>query len=569
MLKGRQAGGVHRGHGWVFRAESHETMLAWYEDIKNLTEKTGEERNAFVRKHARSFSSGSHKAGSVSSDGALDEDEADHVPYSATASKFSLVPPQDPKFLERPQPGGRFPSDINVNRDLRIPLSPSSGTSSDDHEPLAVSAPSHRGTNHASHPNHHLQRDEQVSRVMRNAHEHDMNRIEHRDTVPSTSNNPASSGRPRLSSYQVQQNDAATHHTRTVNESAIARANGGTVTDDASVQPMSSVPMRLSSFQDQHNKQMVKNNARPDEPKRTMSNDPEAVAAAMALPGSNFPYVQTDDRSQQDQEISNRSNDIVMSNLPGAGSSAQAPRSAQETDSRPVTSHSAAPARGFEYYSQPVQVRGITSDIPDAIAYASEQQTRQDQLAESDETHQPLESSIENPVVKDGIVRGTLAGSTGLKAGDQVPGRHSDAVEQPQSEFQIDAALQQHREGLQNLEQQQNTQAAEPQSEMKFQQPTESATSSTREAITKGYNLAPVELGQFGSSPKQSDINTFEPSFTDGSVDSPVSPMSATIGASKSQAMPFRPRPITRVETVSDLHVPGGFPYSPTGETTA
>ncbi|SLM37125.1 Pleckstrin homology-like domain [Lasallia pustulata] len=49
MLKGRQTGPMHRGHAWVFRAESRDTMLAWFEDIKNLTEKTGEERNAFVR----------------------------------------------------------------------------------------------------------------------------------------------------------------------------------------------------------------------------------------------------------------------------------------------------------------------------------------------------------------------------------------------------------------------------------------------------------------------------------------------------------------------------------------
>lgn len=53
MLKGRQSGGMHKGHSWVFRAESHETMLAWYQDIQALTEKTGEERVAFLRRHAR------------------------------------------------------------------------------------------------------------------------------------------------------------------------------------------------------------------------------------------------------------------------------------------------------------------------------------------------------------------------------------------------------------------------------------------------------------------------------------------------------------------------------------
>src|ERR1700733_3625751 len=76
MLKGRQTGSMHRGHAWVFRAESHDTMLAWFEDIKNLTEKRGEDRNAFVRKHARSLSGGSQKPGSINSggDSAMEED---------------------------------------------------------------------------------------------------------------------------------------------------------------------------------------------------------------------------------------------------------------------------------------------------------------------------------------------------------------------------------------------------------------------------------------------------------------------------------------------------------------
>ncbi|KAL2356109.1 PH domain protein [Cryomyces antarcticus] len=103
MLKGRQTGSMHRGHAWVFRAESYDTMLAWFEDIKALTEKTGEERNAFVRKHARSVSGTSEKekAMSVSSDG-MEEDEADAVPYSAHTSVVGQAPEEPPK---RPQPG--------------------------------------------------------------------------------------------------------------------------------------------------------------------------------------------------------------------------------------------------------------------------------------------------------------------------------------------------------------------------------------------------------------------------------------------------------------------------------
>ncbi|KAI9707234.1 MAG: hypothetical protein M1836_000194 [Candelina mexicana] len=136
MLKGRQTGSMHRGHSWVFRAESHDTMLAWYEDIKNLTEKSGEERNAFVRRHARSVSGGSQKAGSISSEGAMDEDEADQVPYSANASSVNQVS-RERSTARRPQPGGRFPSDLQVNRDLRIPMSPSSESSDHDRDVIA------------------------------------------------------------------------------------------------------------------------------------------------------------------------------------------------------------------------------------------------------------------------------------------------------------------------------------------------------------------------------------------------------------------------------------------------
>ncbi|KAI4262202.1 MAG: hypothetical protein L6R42_002619 [Xanthoria sp. 1 TBL-2021] len=136
MLKGRQTGGMHRGHAWVFRAESHDTMLAWFEDLKSLTEKTGEERKAFIRRHARSLSGGSHKAPSISSEG-MEEDEADQVPYSVTASQVGQSQPPE-ELPERPKPGGRFPSALNVNRDSQVPLSPSSPSSSDDRDAVAA-----------------------------------------------------------------------------------------------------------------------------------------------------------------------------------------------------------------------------------------------------------------------------------------------------------------------------------------------------------------------------------------------------------------------------------------------
>ena len=138
MLKGRQAGGLHRGHTWVFRAESCDTMLAWYEDLRNLTEKTGEERKAFIRRHARSMSTGSQKAGSISSEG-MEEDEADQVPYSATASQVDTSQQQE-KLPERPNPGGRFPSALNINRDSHVALSPSSPSSSGDRDAAIAAA---------------------------------------------------------------------------------------------------------------------------------------------------------------------------------------------------------------------------------------------------------------------------------------------------------------------------------------------------------------------------------------------------------------------------------------------
>lgn len=129
ILKGRQTGSMHRGHTWVFRAESRDTMLAWYEDIKALTEKSPEERSQFVRTHSRSMSRSSRRsARSTSSDGLDDEDEE---PFSAAevdtnaAGRNDVVP-------RRPQPGGRFPSDIQVTtqRGLQASQSPSSLSSS-------------------------------------------------------------------------------------------------------------------------------------------------------------------------------------------------------------------------------------------------------------------------------------------------------------------------------------------------------------------------------------------------------------------------------------------------------
>lgn len=143
ILKGRQTGSMHRGHTWVFRAESHDTMMAWYEDIKALTEKTPEERSQFVRSHSRSLSRSSRR--SVSSDGLLD-DEEDEVPFSADASQVYNPGSKQNDTASRRSAGGRFPSDIQVNaqRGLQAPHSPSSISSgTQEHrtepDPVAVS----------------------------------------------------------------------------------------------------------------------------------------------------------------------------------------------------------------------------------------------------------------------------------------------------------------------------------------------------------------------------------------------------------------------------------------------
>lgn len=63
-----------------------------------------------------------------------EEDEADRTPYSSeTAVLASERPTSQPR-----QPGGRFPSDVQIDRHLQVPLSPSSGESSGDRDLLAV-----------------------------------------------------------------------------------------------------------------------------------------------------------------------------------------------------------------------------------------------------------------------------------------------------------------------------------------------------------------------------------------------------------------------------------------------
>lgn len=70
--------------------------------MQALTERTPTERNAYVRQHARSLSNASQKAGSISSDGIVDEE--DDVPFSATAST-SIINQEPKQEVRRPAPG--------------------------------------------------------------------------------------------------------------------------------------------------------------------------------------------------------------------------------------------------------------------------------------------------------------------------------------------------------------------------------------------------------------------------------------------------------------------------------
>ncbi|CAK7210299.1 phosphatidylinositol 4,5-bisphosphate-binding protein [Sporothrix bragantina] len=173
VLKGRQTGGLHRGHTWVFRAESYDTMMAWYDDLYALTEKTPQEREEFARGHQRARSTSRASQHTYSSDGVNEEDDepfavnspaalagtaagikaAEDVTGDPLTHQTSVV--SDPVTgatrtlspdgqgrsqsqsaalpARRPSQGGRFPSDLQVNaqRGLEvqaagIPISPTS-----------------------------------------------------------------------------------------------------------------------------------------------------------------------------------------------------------------------------------------------------------------------------------------------------------------------------------------------------------------------------------------------------------------------------------------------------------
>lgn len=114
-------------------------MMAWYEDIKALTESSGPLREAFIqRTHARSFNSGTYLNRSISDASALGEDDADRTPY-ATNKKEPDTTQMMPKT--RPSEGGRFRTQMSLQPDSHVPAPPSSSETSADRNTIQMKAP--------------------------------------------------------------------------------------------------------------------------------------------------------------------------------------------------------------------------------------------------------------------------------------------------------------------------------------------------------------------------------------------------------------------------------------------
>ncbi|KAI1002711.1 hypothetical protein K3495_g5492 [Podosphaera aphanis] len=127
VLKGRQTGTMHLGHSWVFRCESREAMMSWYEALKMLVDKSPTERNAYVKQRARSSSI--QRAGSVGSSDDIVDDDEEEEPFCTESLTFQAKSTR-PILAKQSQSGGRFPSsDLLVSaqqqRNQRSPISES------------------------------------------------------------------------------------------------------------------------------------------------------------------------------------------------------------------------------------------------------------------------------------------------------------------------------------------------------------------------------------------------------------------------------------------------------------
>ncbi|MCJ1310981.1 hypothetical protein MMC25_004650 [Agyrium rufum] len=537
MLKGRQTGSMHRGHGWVFRAETYDTMMAWFNDIKSLTEKTGEERNAYVRKHARSLSGSSQKAPSINSDGALDEDEADEVPYSATAPQFEQSSPvaREAKLVERPQPGGRFPSDINVNRNLQVPLSPSSG-SSDDRDVLAPTGAA-TGVGAAAgvgaHQHHHRQQQEQ--------------QLEQYQQQPQQPQEQYTPSQERTYERQgIAHDDKAYHPSTTTNER--------------------SLPQSGPSGAQQH--------------PTTLSGGPSSVEPIPQSQNSNIfddyvgrprdpSTIQTERNSSKPRDISNlRGAEYYEQPVQSGGFSSDGPGNVAYATPRQEPPPSQAQAPALPPHEQPVQSGAFSSEGPCHTAYAAPRQETAAPLEEQTAPALPPHIQLPQPQRHDSdygewMAPTAAAAGAGGAAAALV---RADAAERGQAPtIDYRKPMQQEPQGVGNYT---NDMFASPSTHQPQQQVPPPTTS---------YAPAPFPQQTASAFPVSSkDAPPFSPVRSDGASEMTDLSMASTapgdvraFGTESSSAVgrTGAARPdittipsYTSAQTISDLHVPGEYP---------
>ena len=501
MLKGRQTGGMHRGHGWVFRAESRDTMLAWYEDIKNLTEKTGEERNAFVRSHARSVSGGSHKAGSISSDGAMEEDEADEVPYSGKSSRFDQELPVEAKLPERPQTvssRGRFPSDLNVNRGLRVPLSPSSGTSSDEREVIGSGDPLPPSSIAPKQSASRVQKGKQVDQESRGYFEKDREDSGTGSRILSRSKTPS-----RQPSYQNSENgerlDLGYH------EFSVAETDVSDLAT-AEVVTRSRGPSRHGSHQ-----------------------------SRQISPQSNANFTQGDSSTPNVRHIEHTNLPVVQGNYRGTERTSYFPMQEDPTIS---LSSQGPPAStyGAEYRTQPVEFQGISSDGPGVVACATQQHSEPARDTVVPQLSKSLGTPDEQPASLNPDVIGEEVNVDKETPSQQPCGLQSHILDPSE----IPSAIE-----LQTV--------ATPQKTL--------TPALVESPLPTPASPVPIELSQFGSTPKVDSTATFDNSFSEV-LSGSTGVATATEAGKEQEVLLPRPKVTSQgsVGTISDLHVPGEYP---------
>ena len=558
ILKGRQTGGMHRGHSWVLRAESRDTMLAWYGDIKSLIEKRGEERNAFVRRHARSVSGGSHKAGSVSSDGAMEEDEADEIPYSGTASQFDKASPQEQKLSERPQPGGRFPSELNVNRDLRVPLSPSSGTGSDDRDVIAAAGALPGSHDPFEGPARHEQAGEHTAEPRSTAgglsrNQSEMSQREsniqierihlggERGPAPRSTSGDLTRNQSQLTQKEVYVPVDASQQRDEYMTTARIPATGLSRGQSEISQGNTYVPIADTR---EYNDLQVQQGSNPDTVARKQNYQPEY----------SDPLPARWTRPDSPQETAYHQQPAIQ----------QFSTQHETRDQQPsqVSSPATVPfEHGSEYRNEPVQSQGVSSDAPGAVAYASASTPQQ--------AARSMLSDIERPNSNYGDWMAPAAiGAPGAAAGNTEASayrQHQQAQEPPSIEPEspappISASTKLTAATSLTTESPPNPDVAER------MQPEELCDSVPQnlEPVT----FAPTEASAMtvtAENKKQAILETTVPSATTQRPSATVEVQRAgTMGErdeSLETALPVRPK-LNSVETISDLHVPGEFPRS-------